>query len=169
MNFAPKVGPLVAELLSGVTALIIIYYDFHGLSFKEFDELTGGAIVVLVIIAWIIGTFFDAVRNHFEWVWDSRWMSEHELNWAFFFRGDEKRLANLDQYFWSFYVLDADMVVAIVLSLAFSLYILLAKIIVARRHTWLIWSLLLFVAAWFANDAHLLRREIKKLLDEERN
>jgi hypothetical protein len=58
MNFAPKVGPLVAELLSGVTALLIIYFDFHGFSFKEFDELTSGAIVVLVIIAWIIGTFF---------------------------------------------------------------------------------------------------------------
>jgi hypothetical protein len=167
MNFAPKVGPLVAELLSGVTALLIIYFDFHGLSFKGFDELTSGAIIVLVVIAWIIGTFFDVVRNHFEWAWDSRWFAEHELNWAFFFRGDEKRLANLDQYFWSFYVLDADMALAIVLSLTFSVCMLVMKIIVARRYIWLIWGLLLLVAALFANDACLLRREIKKLLDEE--
>jgi hypothetical protein len=167
MNFAPKVGPLVAELLSGVTALLIIYFDFHGFSFKEFDELTSGALVVLVVVAWIIGTFFDTLRNHLEWLWDSRWFAEHELNWAFFFRGDQKRLANLDQYFWSFYVLDADMVLAIFLSLAASVCILGTKIIVARRYTWLIWALLLFIAAWFANDARLLRREIKKLLDEE--
>lgn len=168
MNFAPKVGPLVAELLSGVTALLIIYFDFHGLSFNEFDELTSGAIVVLIVIAWIIGTFFDAVRNQFEWVWDSRWFAEQELNGAFFFRGDEKRLANLDQYFWSFYVLDADMVLAIALSLTASVCLLVTKIIVARHYTWLIWGLLLLAAAWLANDARLLRREIKKLLDEEK-
>jgi hypothetical protein len=167
MNFAPKAGPLVAELLSGVTALLIIYFDFHGLSFKEFDELTAGAIAVLVVIAWIIGTFFDALRNLLEWVWDCSRFTERELNWDFFFRGDERRLANLDQYYWSFYLLDMDMAIAIVLSLVASACFLTAKMIPAHWYSWVIWGLLLLAAVFFEIDGMSLRWEIKKLLNEE--
>ena len=61
------------------------------------------------------------------------------------------------------------MVLAIVLSLTASVCILAAKIIAVRPYTWCIWGLLLFAAIWFANDARLLRLEIKKLLNEEAN
>jgi hypothetical protein len=166
MDLTSKVGPLVAELLSGVTALLIFYYDFYGLSFEAINELTSGAIVVLVLLAWILGTFFDLVRNLLEWVWDSPRFTSHELNWAFFFRGEETRLANLQHYFWSFYLLDADMAIGILLSLIASLYILFARAGAVCGHMWFIGSLL-FVALVFANDARLLRREIKALLDAE--
>jgi hypothetical protein len=167
MNFMPKAGPLVAELLSGVSALLIFYCDFYGLSFKTIDELTSGAIVVLAILAWILGTFFDLIRNLLEYVWDCRRFTLHELNWAFFFRGDETRLANLEHYFWSFYLLDADMAIAILLSLAASPCIVFVSAGAVRGKMWLIWSALLVVALMFANDARLLRHEIKALLDAE--
>jgi len=168
MDLTPKVGPLVAELLSGVAALLIFYCDFYGLSFKAIDELTSGAIVVLVLIAWILGTFFDLIRNLLEWVWDSPRFTSHELNWAFFFRGDQTRLANLEHYFWSFYLLDADMAIAILLSLMASPCIVFASAGAICGNNRLIWSLLLVVPAlMFANDARLLRREIKALLDAE--
>jgi hypothetical protein len=50
MNLAPKVGPLVAELLSGVAFLLVVYLELHGLSSKGIDELSNGAIVVLVLV-----------------------------------------------------------------------------------------------------------------------
>jgi hypothetical protein len=169
MNFGPKVGPLVAELLSGVTALLLIYFDLHGFSFEQLDKLSSAAIVVLVLLAWILGTFFDLVRNLLEHVWDSRFFATHELNWRFFFRGDEKLLANLEHYFWSFYILDADMAVAIAITVFLGPCILLLKTGGERVRSdmpWAIWIVLLVVAILFANDARLLRREIKDLLNE---
>jgi hypothetical protein len=165
MEFAPKVGPLVAELLSGVAALLIFYYDFHGLSFKGIDQLTSGAIVVLVLLAWILGTFFDLIRNQLEWIWDCSHFTTNKLNWGFFFRGDEKRLAHLEHYYWSFYLLDADMAIAIFGS--FTVSTLFVRTESVSWHMWWIWGLLLFAALLFANDARLLRREIKALLDAE--
>jgi hypothetical protein len=167
MEFAPKVGPLVAELLSGAAALLIFYYDFHGLAFKGLDELTSGAIVVLIVLAWILGTFFDLIRNQLESIWDCHHLTTHELNWGFFFRGDEKRLAHLEHYYWSFYLLDADMAIAIALSLMFSVCILHLQIIPVHGHMFFIWGLLLIVASLFAIDAASLRWEIKRLLDAE--
>src|SRR5271169_42938 len=116
MNFGPKAGPLVAEFLSGVAFLVLVYFDLHGFSFKEIDELSSGAIVLLVLVAWILGTFFDLISYLMEWVWDSECLTTHAFHWAFFFRGDKDRLANLEHYFWSFYLLDADMAIAILLS-----------------------------------------------------
>jgi hypothetical protein len=164
MDLTPKVGPLVAELLSGVTALLILYFDFYGLSFKAIDELTSGAIVVLVLLAWVLGTFFDLIRNLLEWFWDCRLFTTHQLYWTFFFRGDEKRLANLQHYYWSFYLLDADMAIAIFVSLTFS--ILFVRTEMLSWHMLPTWGLLAF-GLLFAVDAGLLRHEIKALLDAE--
>ena len=169
MNFAPKVGPLVAELLSGVISLLIIYFGFHGFSLDQIDKLTGGAIAVLVLLAWILGTFFDLIRNLLEWVWDSQYLANHPLNWTFFFRGDKDRLSNLEHYFWSFYLLDADVAIAILISVILSPCILLiaGRIIIGLK--WGAWIVLLLIALLFANDARLLRREIKTFLDAEPN
>jgi hypothetical protein len=112
-------------------------------------------------LAWISGTFFDLIRNLLEWVWDCRWIATQKLNWRFFFNGEPERLANLEHYFWSFYLLDADMAIAILLSL------LLSRVFIPNGCLNLPWKLgLAFVAAMFAFDATLLRIEIKDLLDE---
>jgi hypothetical protein len=72
-----------------------------------------------------------------------------------------------EHYFWSFYLLDADMAIAILLSLIASPCIVFATAGAVRGKMWLIWSVLLVVALMFANDARLLRHEIKALLDAE--
>jgi len=167
MNLAPKVGPLVAELLSGVSFLLIAYLAVHGVSFAGIDELSSGAIVVLVVLAWIIGTFFDLVRNLLEWVWDSPSFTEHPLNWRFFFSGKQSELENLEHYFWSFYILDADMAIAILLSVILSPFIAYAKGGKTPCYLWVIWLLLVGIACLFIIDARLLRTEIKGLVDAE--
>ena len=118
----------------------------------------------MVLLAWILGTFFDLIRNLLEWVWDCRLFTTHEIYWVFFFRGDEKRLANLQHYYWSFYLLDADMAIAIFLSLTVSILFMRNELL--SWHMWPIWGLLVF-GLLFAIDAGLLRHEIKVRLDEE--
>jgi hypothetical protein len=168
MNFAPKVGPVVAELLSGIAALLIMYLAIQGPTFSWIDSLSSGAIAVLVLIAWILGTFFDLIRNHLEWIWDSKHFTPEELNWSFFFRGDAARLANLEHYFWSFYMLDADMAIAILLSVSSSpLIALRLRRVPIPGYMCFIWLLLLLAALLFANDARRLRYEIKALLHAE--
>jgi hypothetical protein len=163
MNLGPKVGPLVAELLSGIIALLIIYVAIHGLTFAGIDELSSGALVVLGFLAWILGTFFDLIRNLLEWLWDRK----APLNWSFFFRGDQKKLENLEHYFWSFYILDADIAVAILLSVFLSPFLEILSAGTIRSYMWPIWFLLLGITFLFACDARLLRHEIKGLLDAE--
>lgn len=159
MNFAPKNGPLVAELLSGGIALLFVYFDFHGFSFQEI-KLSSSAIILLVLIAWVLGTFFDMVRNLFEWCLEYRF-PRYKLNWEFFFCGDKDRLENLEHYYWSFYLLDADTAIAILLSAIVRPFI---KTVAIRWYLWVIW---IGIGLLFALDALLLRSEIRDLLDAE--
>lgn len=99
----------MAELLSGFTILLLAYFDLKGLNFGPLRCLPGLGIAAIVLLAWIFGTFFDLLRNILEWVLD--FCPRMRISWDFFFEGDEQKLANLDRYFYSFYMLDADMAI----------------------------------------------------------
>jgi hypothetical protein len=112
MNFAPKVGPLVAEFLSGSTALLLGYfllpYNF------SLHSQAGFAIPAFALSAWIVGTFVDALRNlAVETLLDKRW----ELEWALFIHGNREHIAGIEEYFFSFYRIDMDIALAILLFL----------------------------------------------------
>jgi len=167
MNLAPTVGPLVAELLSGFTVVLLAYFDLCGFHFEKLKDLPSAGLVVLVLLAWVLGTFFDLIRNLFEHVWDCSWFAERPLDWEFFFRGDEKELAKLEHYFWSFYILDADMVVAILSFLMLGRWVLSMTIGQAQTYSPILHLILFAIAMLFALDAMLLRWEIKELLNED--
>jgi len=154
MNLSPKFGPLVAELLSGLTALFLVYIHLHGLSFTGIEELPSGAIIPLAVLAWISGTFFDVIRNLFvEWFLDH--IANEKVNWDFFFKGDRERLENLESYFWSFYLLDSDMAIAIFFATVLTIFI-------PHGFLDLRWRCgCVLVALVFAWDAISLRKEIK--------
>jgi hypothetical protein len=167
MNFAPKTGPIVAELLSGFTALLLAYFDLHGFSFQELHNLQGLDVIVIILIIWLLGTFIDVLRNLLEHLWDCRWFVNEDLNWDFFFHGEQGKLNNLDNYFWTFYVLDADLAIAILLFLFLGRQLLYMTLGEAREFGWQIKVILSFVAALFAFDARSLRGEIKRLIRNE--
>jgi len=175
MNLSPKVGPLVAELLSGLTALFLVYIHLHGISFGGIENLPSGAFLPLAVLAWISGTFFDLIRNLFvESFLDcvarrfgrlgvvTSLVGSEELNWAFFFNGDRDRLANLESYFWSFYLLDFDMAIAILLAILLTIFIPNGFLDIKWRVG------LVVVALLFAFDAISLRKEIKGLISYEK-
>lgn len=167
MNFALKVGPLVAEILSGFTALVLGYFDLNGLDFKTLKALSAPEIVGVFVLAWLLGTLFDVIRNLLEWLWDCRRLVTKPLNWRFFFEGDEQRLANLEHYFYSFYMLDADMAISILLFVFLGRWIISVTIGPAHVYSEFVRGFLFFIATLFALDAMLLRWEIKRYLDEE--
>jgi flagellar biosynthesis protein FliQ len=164
MNFGPKIGPLVAELLSGLVALFVIYIDYYGLTLCGVQRLSTVPIILLLLGAWILGTLVDALRNILEEL-----LLDHlqPLDWAFFFRGEEKLLANFEHHLWSFYILDLDMTIAIALGCFLTQVLRFLEPAAIRSDSALAWVVLLAAAIIFAFDGFLLRREIKQRLDEE--
>jgi len=167
MNFGSKIGPLVAELLSGFTALLLMYFELHGLDLTALKELQGARIAVFILLAWLMGTFFDVIRNLLEHVWDHKRLVKEPLNWEFFFKGEDGKLANLEHYFYSFYMLDADMAIALILFLIFGRFTISVLIGPPHAYTVAIRLFLVVLAGVFALDAVLLRHEIKTYLYEE--
>jgi hypothetical protein len=166
MNFAPKVGPLVAELLSGFTALLLAYFALPQCPASLLHENSVLAAGTLTLIAWLLGTFIDAFRNLVvEHIWD--WIPNYKLNWRFLVHGDPTRVANYEHFFLSFYMIDVDMALAIILFVLFGPCVL--SVITSQpvphysleKH-----ALLVVVAFVFGLDGFFLRKEIKDYMDE---
>jgi hypothetical protein len=185
MNLGATTGPLVAELLSGLVLLLLSYFDQNGYSLELLRKLTNPEIAVLILIGWLLGTFIDALRNLSEHLWDWhwlwnrlhtvfgwRWLKPAEINWNFFFRCTGKKLENLERYYWAFYILDADIAIAMMLFVVLNC-------VCRWRHFYGPFSafkfgfetelLLLGIAGVFAIDAGSIRREIRVLLGGEGN
>lgn len=164
MNFVPKAGPLVAEILSGSVILILGYF---AIAYGEpapliLHENPGIAVSLFALMAWLLGSFVDAVRNLLEELWDRR----APIRWDFFFHGQSDEIANLDHYFFSFYMADADLAIAILLYLILGRP--LTSYVLGQRadFPWVVYIMLLIVALVFARDARSLRSEIKEYIDD---
>lgn len=112
MSVAPKVGPLVAEFLSGATPLLLGYFLLP-YPFTLHSE-AGFAIPAFAILAWIAGSFLDAARNLVvESILDNWWPVE----WKYLIEGERERIAAIEQHYLSFYQIDMDMTLAVVFFL----------------------------------------------------
>lgn len=112
-------------------------------------------------MAWLLGTFIDALRNLVvEHIWD--WIPSQKVNWKFFVHGEATKVANCEKYFFSFYMVDVGMTVAIVLFLSVLPKVL--SIVTSQpvppyslaKHV-----LLIVIALVFGLDAFSLRKEIR--------
>lgn len=168
MNFTPKVGPLVAELLSGFAVLLLGYFAIYqnGQVPPALHGNAAAAIGIFAILAWLLGTFFDMLRNRIvEWALDECYS---KIYWDFFFTGSAEKLANLEHFFFSFYMLDADMAIGLFLFVAIGPYVV--SDLGLTPHVSIVFrGVLLIIAGLFAWDAHGLRCEIKRLLDAEKD
>ena len=165
MSFAPKGGPIVAEFLSGFTALLLGYFALsQHLDQPLLHASAGIAIAASTLMAWLIGSFVDALRNFLvEGLLDRYWFA---INWEFFVKGKQEEVANIEQYFFSFYMIDMDIAIAVVLFLGFGPCIL--SIITERPipHFSLGQTILFSIGALiFFLDALSLRREMRKYVN----
>lgn len=164
MNFIPKAGPLVAEILSGSAVLILGYFaiTYGGQVPPTLHENLAAAISMFALLAWLLGTFFDAVRNILEGIWGRL----SPVQWDFFLHGASEELANLDHYFFSFYMLDADLAIGLSLYLVFGWYFIREVLGQEVHLPGAIYVVLAIVVLVFAADARSLRCEIKKYIDD---
>jgi len=168
MNFAPKVGPLVAELLSGFTALLLAYFLFPRHPIQLPADQSGLIVAAFTLVAWLLGTFIDALRNLvIEHILDL--IPPLKIKWEFFIHGAQEKVAKVEEYFFSFYRIDMDMALALSLFLTVSRHVLSAFVqqsvgYYSPQVGWILWS----VALIFFLDALSLRYEVKTQINEHR-
>ncbi len=169
MNFDPKVAPLVAEFLAGFTAVFLGYFALPHDTTRLLSENPGILAGAAAIIAWLLGTFVDALRNFVvEHLWDR--FPAYQIDWNFLIRAEPDKVANLERYFFSFYRIDVDIALTILLFLIVGPVILCIITSEPVRYYSLGRNVVLFVvAAVFSLDACSLRREIKEYIEKNSN
>jgi hypothetical protein len=169
MNFDPKIAPLVAEFLAGFTAVFLGYFALPHDTTRLLSENPGILAGAAAIIAWLLGTFVDALRNCAVEPLCDRFPA-YKIDWNFLMRAAPDKVASLERYFLSFYTIDVDMALTLLLFITFGPIILCVITGEPVHYYSLGRNLALFVvAAVFALDAYVLRQEIKEFIEKDGN
>jgi hypothetical protein len=186
MDSSIKPSPMIGEILPGFTFLVLFlfcYFRAHPCQFEWILSMGGGVALatsgLVLIISWIIGDFFDACRDICEDRWDHlsekfarrskliKWLfGENSLRWSFFFDGDHDKVDQLEEYWFSYYKLDCNFVIGIILFLLSELLFWKFEPAFMKLFPWYINLIILpFVVGIFAWDARILRLGIKENLE----
>jgi len=102
---------------------LLAYFLFPRPPIQLPSNQSGLIIAAFTLIAWLLGTFIDALRNvAIERVLD--WFPPLRIEWGFFIHGEHDKVARVEEYFFSFYKIDMDMALALTLFLSLSRHIL---------------------------------------------
>lgn len=170
MNLSLKPHPLIAHWVPGFVLLLMILlsafdWRYESLIARIPSELHSASLIIfaLAVLAFVSGQFLDAVRNGLiEECWDycEEKRQIQQLNWGFFFDGDEAQLKHLHEHYFTWYVANLNLSLAIVFGGAVSLVLALY-----RNYPWhLILPVTIGIVAViviFMRDASGLRKEIK--------
>ncbi|MGO9480258.1 MAG: hypothetical protein ACLP05_00560 [Candidatus Kryptoniota bacterium] len=164
MNISLKPSPIIAIWLPGFAFTLFVLFSLNSWDFQKIISgqfVQGGisfwSVVVVIVISFIVGQFLDAVRD----ILLENLVFKHicgEVKWKFFFEAEEKYLEKLDEWFYTWYEMDANMVVAIVVAAVLDF---LRQIHV----NFLAWIIMVVATVFFFLDAKELRRDIKQMID----
>ena len=171
MDSSIKPKPLIGEILPGYTFLVLFlfyYFRAHPCQFEWILSMGGGVTVatsgLVLIVSWIVGDFFDALREVIEEAWDQllKHFKKPTLNWDFFFEADREKTDQLEDYYYSYYELDINFTVAIGIFLLTKLALRIWDPGFLDLLSWKMCIALFGAMLVFFADAMVLRKEIKK-------
>jgi hypothetical protein len=121
MNIRPR--PLMCEILSGFTLFGLLLWSYFRANPTRLDwilhppsnisPIIVGFSAVGFLVSWIIGNFLNMFRNLLEHLIDR--LSSEPLNWDFFLKAEREKVDQLYDYFYSYYCLDFNFALGIVL------------------------------------------------------
>jgi hypothetical protein len=173
MRFSLKPHQLLAHWMPGFIVLAVFFLDDLYNGSGRFDRLIKAvthsqtasnpdaldkAIVMLafIAVAFAVGQFLDAARNLMEWGVDR--LRSHKVQWDQIMEMERDRLEVWDDYYFSYYVFDANLALGLAVLLIFQMCSLLHL----ARFCWIGFAVMMMVLAF---DALGLRCEIKGILD----
>jgi hypothetical protein len=158
-----KPSPLVGEILPGFTAIVILGIAFgqaHSVDWYRLasSPTTGaglGAVFVILLAAWVLGSVADSVRNIVEELFlDRRW----PVNWEFLFHAPTDSIGKLSDSWLAYYFLSCNFAITL-------LAVALAGCSFGAVHIAWGWVVGLLVAAVVLGyDAWISRKEIRRLI-----
>ncbi len=149
--------------------MVVVLSHFHW-NYKDFIAIyaTDGFVVTVTIVlfsiaAFLIGEVLDSIRDLLEWILDRK----SEVNWDYLVTAPRDQAEQFDNYYYTYYVLNFNLVLAFVVS---SVMIPL-KVVSLPDWAWRPFPVLVTVVAvgilsW---DAYLLRGEIARITEEQMN
>ncbi len=171
MNFSLKPHPLIAHWVPGFMVIFIVSFsvsnwDYTCLFNKIISsEATGsrGALIILTlaVAAFVIGEFLDSVRDL---VIERCLDCQGPIQWDFFFKADKNSLRNLMDNYFTYYVLNWNLALGIIVSSISIILLRLLGLVTLPSCRWILIGLLVIAALlfFFIWDAMELRRDIKK-------
>ena len=115
------------------------------------------AAVAFIAIAFVIGQFLDAARDVFlENLLFARFCGQ--VKWEFFLEAKKEAIENLEDWYYTWYEMDANIVMAILFASILGVF----KLVSINCLTWI---LMLIVGFFFFYDAFELRLWTKKMVD----
>ena len=164
MNISLKPSPIIAIWLPGfaLTTFVILCWhngDKVGLfgALQLDTSISFWPAIAIIVASFIVGQFLDAIRD----ILLENFVFEKlcgEVKWQFFFEAKKESLENLDEWFYSWYEMDANIVVgsfvAIILALSGKVSI-----------DCFAWIIIVAALVFFFLDAKELRSDIKEMID----
>jgi hypothetical protein len=163
MNFSLKPNPLIAVWVPGFASLsAFLYLGWHEkvaclVHHPPSSALIGAFGFVMVVFAFVVGDLLDAIRDFTEYFCD-RFFPKHSIKWNFFVAGKKEKVENLEEWFYTWYELDANLAIGILILLILSLFPIMPIPL------WL--TITLFIMMFiFGLSALLMRNEVKKEIE----
>lgn len=159
MNFSLKPQPIIALWIPGFAFCSILYMSSVGWEVsevaKQFSSPSGYILALaFAVIAFIAGALLDAMRNVMENVWDKK--KTWTVTWDFFYYcKDTQLLTNMDDNYFTYYILDANLSLTILVSCLLTLFVAPLK---SSSYFLVPAVALLLVLIW---DACILRGDIR--------
>ncbi len=117
MNFSLKPHPLIAHWVPGGLVVVAVLMAWNDWSVSTVLALFAGdaskatiSIIVLSVAAFVIGEIFDSLRDGRE---------SDDVNWDFFYDASEDEIKRLNESYFTYYVLDKNLVCAISVAWVF--------------------------------------------------
>jgi succinate-acetate transporter protein len=174
MNFSLKPNPLIAIWLPGTALLIIIILTCPQIYDEKFIQYLKGhrslniasisiILFIISIFGFIIGELLDCIRDIFEEIIEKILKTSNKdswrIGWNFFVNADKDKIANLEEWYYTYYELDSNIFIGILLLFLLQIFSFI-YIPCTWNITLLIISLILII------DIIFMRKEIAKHTEE---
>lgn len=165
MNFSLKPNPLIALWVPGfLTMIAILLAAYIGGSLGVLNSITGLPLYavgfVVIVVGFAVGELLDTLRDVlWENFLDHLCNEKYKIEWDFFFDGEERHIRNLEEWYYTYYELDFNL-------LAGEIIVYLLSWFSVIHISPAVQFVMVVPAALFLISALLVRGEIKKLIDE---
>lgn len=180
MNFSLKPHPLIAHWVPGMVVLMPLVFSHFHWGYEKFvndlaDSTSAAALSILLlsVAAFLIGEVLDSARDSFieiglDWfgrTWPRaekedypilRYLRPIELNWSYFSTLTPEKAQVFDDYYWTYYVLNMNLALALLLSMILNL---LGCVTVPEGYSFWFWLVAILSFFILLCDALVLRHE----------